>query len=98
VLDQLEWLGIACGCRLLVAPVPARVDLQGSLGVFRSLAGRRAFDVVDVAPALKQALSRDHRSPKDLFFVHDDHLNVYGNRLYGEAIATEVARRLADRR
>jgi len=97
VLDRLERMGVECGCRLLIVPVPARIDLQGSLAIFRSQVGQRRFDVVDVAPALRAALVRDRHSPNDLFFVHDDHLNAYGNRLYGEAVAAAILRRFAPR-
>jgi len=94
VLDRLERVGAECDCRLLIAPVPARIDLEGSLAVFRSQVGLRRFDVVDVAPVLRAALARDRLSPNDLFFVHDDHLNAYGNRLYGEAVAAAILRRV----
>lgn len=75
-------------------PYPLAVDLQGSLAVFRTQAGLRRFDVVDVAHALRVALTRDRLSPSDLFFVHDDHLNAYGNRLYGGAVAAAGPSRL----
>jgi hypothetical protein len=94
VLDRLKRIGAECGCRLLITPVPARVNLQGSLAVFRTQAGLRRFDVVDIAHALRVALTRDRLSPSELFFVHDDHLNAYGNRLYGGAVAAAGPSRL----
>ena len=46
-----------------------------------------ANEVVDVLPDMVRALERDGRTPADLFFVHDNHLNAYGNRLFGRAVA-----------
>jgi hypothetical protein len=91
-VDRLQRLARGCACQLLVAPVPARVELQGSLRIFQSEAAGRGFEVVDVVPPIRAALARDGRQPNDLFFVHDDHLNVYGNRLYGEAVAAAILR------
>lgn len=93
-LDRLEAFASRCDCQVLVVPVPPRSDPDGSLRLFQAETRGRSFDVVDVLPAMQEALGRDGRGPEALYFVHDDHLNAYGLRLYGEAVADEIARRL----
>ena len=85
--EGLEALGRDCACRLLIVPVPARRDLAASLRVLQSQIGSLELEVVDVLPHMVRALERDGRAPSDLFFVHDNHLNAYGNRLFGWAVA-----------
>jgi lysophospholipase L1-like esterase len=85
--EGLEALGRDCACRLLIVPVPARRDLAASLRVLQGQIGSLELEVVDVLPHMVRALERDGRVPSDLFFVHDNHLNAYGNRLFGRAVA-----------
>jgi lysophospholipase L1-like esterase len=93
--EGLEALGRDCTCRLLIVPVPARRELTGSLRILRRQIADLDLEVVDVAPHMVRALARDGRAPPDLFFVHDNHLNAYGNRLFGRAVARALAAELA---
>jgi lysophospholipase L1-like esterase len=90
VFAELEALADDCDCRLLVIPVPPRGDLEGSLRVFRKADPGSKLEVVDVVPAMRAILERDGRPPEALHGVRDVHLNVYGNKVFGEAIAESV--------
>jgi lysophospholipase L1-like esterase len=87
VHDDLVALAAGCDCRLVVVPVPPRRRLDGSLRVFRRAIGADSLEVVDVVPALERMLAEDGREPADLFWVNDNHLNAYGNRLFARALA-----------
>ncbi len=93
-LDALEDVARRCDCIFLVAPVPPRASLAGSLRLFRAQAGARELRVVSVLPAIRAALERDGLASDALYFVHDNHLNPYGSRLYGEAVAAAIDRAL----
>jgi hypothetical protein len=90
VFAELESLAADCDCRLLVIPVPHRGDLEASLRVFRGANPGSKLEVVDVVPAMRAILERDGQPPEALHGVRDNHLNVYGNRVFGEAIADSV--------
>ncbi len=87
VLRELEALPAECDCRVVVAPIPARNDPEGSLRLFRREARGRDIEVVDVLPAMRRMWERDGRAHRDLYFAHDAHLNAYGNELYARALA-----------
>lgn len=89
--EGLEALGRDCACRLLMVPVPARRELSASVRILRSWTGGLDLEVVDVLPHMVRALEHDGRTPADLFFVHDNHLNTYGNELFGRAVARVLA-------
>jgi len=89
--EGLEALGRDCACRLLIVPVPARRELAASLRILREQIRGLDLEVVDVLPAMTDALTRDGRTPADLFFVHDNHLNAYGNEIFGRAVARVLA-------
>ena len=38
-------------------------------------------------PAIERMLAKDGSEPADLFWVNDNHLNAYGNRLFARALA-----------
>jgi len=83
----LEAFARECDCRVVVAPVPPRRSLDGSRRVLGRWLGGAALPVVDVVPAMERMLAEDGRVPADLFWVHDNHLNAYGNRLFARALA-----------
>ncbi len=85
-LSDLERIARSCGCRFVVAPVPAKVGLEGSGEVFRGRTRAGAFEILDVAPVLRRRLDERGLALPDLFFVHDAHLAVLGNELFGEAV------------
>jgi lysophospholipase L1-like esterase len=89
--EGLEALGRDCTCRLLIVPVPARRELAASRRILQDQVGDLDLEVVDVLPDMVRALERDGRTPADLFFVHDNHLNAYGNRLFGRAVARTLS-------
>ena len=84
---DLEALAASCDCRLAVVPVPPRRRLDGSLRVLRRWIDGASLEIVDVVPAIERMLAEDGREPADLFWVNDNHLNVYGNRLFARALA-----------
>jgi len=84
--DLLE-LSRSCDCRLVVVPVPPRRRIDGSLNLLKRWLGDISLEIVDVVPAMKRMLEEDHREPADLFWVNDNHLNAYGNRLFARALA-----------
>jgi hypothetical protein len=90
-LDALERVARGCDCRFVVAPVPARIGLAGSLDVFRSRTRGRSFEILDVAPLLQRELEARRLTLADLFFVHDAHLNALGNELFGAAVFERLA-------
>ncbi len=90
VFAELEQLADGCDCRLLLVPVPPRGDLEGSLRALRRAAPRTRLEIVDVVPAMRAILERDGRAPQALHGTSDNHLNVYGNRVFGEAVAASV--------
>ena len=85
-LDDLERIARSCRCRFVVAPVPAKVGLAGSLQVFRGRTPGRAFEILDVAPVMQRMLDERGLALPDLFFVHDAHLDPLGNELFGRAV------------
>jgi lysophospholipase L1-like esterase len=87
VFADLEELARGCGCRFLVAPVPPRRSLDGSLRVFRRWVGDAELELIDAVPAMERMLAEDGRSASDLFWANDNHLNAYGNRLFARALA-----------
>jgi lysophospholipase L1-like esterase len=91
-LADFEALAAACGCRVLVAPVPPRSDPRGSLAMWGRIAGGLSLEVVDVLPALERALAARGLRHADLYFEHDNHLNALGNELYGRAVAEALLR------
>jgi lysophospholipase L1-like esterase len=76
-----------CDCSVVVAPVPPRRELAGSLRVLRRWIGAAALPVVDVVPAMERMLAEDGRTRLDLYWTHDNHLNDYGNELFARALA-----------
>ena len=64
---------------------------QGSLRTFERATRTLEIEVLDVSPALVRMRERDGREHADLYFVHDAHLNVYGNALFGRALAEVLA-------
>lgn len=94
--EALARFAASCECGLVLAPVPARRELDASLGLARRLADGLPLAIVDVLPRLRAALARDGREPADLFFAYDAHLSAYGNRLFAEALADALAWPAAD--
>ena len=84
---DLEALAESCDCRLALVPVPPRRQLDGSVRVLRRSLGNSSLAVVDVVPAIESMLATDGSEPADLFWVNDNHLNAYGNRLFARALA-----------
>jgi hypothetical protein len=75
---------------VMVAPVPAARDPQGSMNVLTQwvpLHLLQPFSVVDVVPAVQRRLAAEHIAYQELFWQHDDHLNAVGNRVYALALA-----------
>jgi hypothetical protein len=94
----LERLAARHGFRVVVAPVPPRRQPRASAGALRqwvSGAIRARLDVADVAPAMAAEAEREGRPWRDLYWRHDGHFNAAGYRLFGTALAPEIARRLA---
>ena len=86
-LDALERIARSCDCRFVVAPVPAKAGLAGSLEVFRSRTARpRVRDPRRCARARSASSDERRLALPDLFFVHDAHLNALGNELFGAAV------------
>lgn len=83
----LEALAADCRCRLAVIPVPPRGDLAGSARALEAAAAGTGLEVVDVLPRVRAILERDGRPPAALHGARDNHLNAYGNRVFGEAVA-----------
>lgn len=94
----LERFAESCDCRVLVVPVPARRELDGSARVLARRAPDLALEVVDVAPALERSLAARGRPPADLFWVHDSHLNAAGNEAFGRALADALVSRAVPER
>jgi hypothetical protein len=86
-LQGLEQLASSCDCRLLVAPVPPRRDPEASREIWSRRAAGTSLELLDVLPALARARRELGAAHEDLYFVHDNHLNVLGNELYGRAVA-----------
>ncbi len=84
---ELSAFAAECDCRVVVAPVPPRRELAGSLRVLRRWIGATALPVIDVVPAMERMLAEDGRTRLDLFWIHDNHLNGYGNELFARALA-----------
>jgi hypothetical protein len=71
--------------------VPARRELGASLALARDLAQGLPLEVVDELPRMQKQHDADGRTPADLYFRHDAHLNAYGNQVFGKALADTVA-------
>ena len=74
-------------------PVPSKEDGCDSLRVLR----RHVFPttlsrltILDVSALLQERLAAEGRSYQDMFWVHDGHLNVAGNRILGAAAAEAI--------
>ena len=88
--EALARFAASCECGLVVVPVPARRELEASLGLARGLAEGLPLPIVDVLPRMRAALARDGRPESDLFVRYDAHLSAYGNRLFAEALADAI--------
>ncbi len=86
IFRDLLALSRSCDCRLVVAPVPPRRRIDGSLNLLRRWLGEIPLEIVDVVPAVRRMLAEDQREPADLFWVNDNHLNAYGNLLFARAL------------
>jgi lysophospholipase L1-like esterase len=81
---------------VLVAPVPARHEPQGSLQVLTAYVPPHVlepFSVVDVVPAMERLLTSERLAYKQLFWKYDGHLNAAGNRVYALALADRIPSR-----
>ena len=87
VFADLESIARNCDCRFVVAPVPPRRSLDGSIDTLRKAVGKIDLEVVDVVPAIERMLREEGRDRLDLFWVNDNHLNEYGYSLYARALA-----------
>lgn len=90
VFDDLEAIARDCDCRFRIVPVPGRGDLGGSLRAAGAAVGNRDLRILDVLPAMDAILREDGRRRDALHFVHDAHLNSYGNEVFGRAIARSL--------
>ncbi len=91
LLRELAALARTEGFALRVVPVPGPGLPGESLRVLRRQVRSGEVEILDPDPELEQALARDGRAYEDLFWRSDPHLNRYGNRLLGEAVAEVVS-------
>jgi hypothetical protein len=47
--------------------------------------------VINVYPAMSGRLAADSKEHYNMYFVHDEHFNEYGYRLFGEVVAQAIA-------
>ena len=85
------------GFRLLVVPVPRKDDRRAAtaravLSATLSSRLRDRLDVVDLAPAIHAILKQENREFDAMFWRYDGHYNAFGNRVFGEAVATAILR------
>ena len=83
--------------RLLVVPVPRKDDRRAAtawavLSATLSSRLRDRLDVVDLAPAIHAILKQENREFDAMFWRYDGHYNAFGNRVFGEAVATAILR------
>ena len=81
---------------VLVAPVPAQHDPQGSMKALTDYVPSlvlEPFSVVDVVPAMERLLTSEHLAYQQLFWKFDGHLNAAGNRVYALALAESLPSR-----
>lgn len=84
--------------RLLVIPVPANdswnkpADSMEALQQNVSKSVLAQIDIVDVLPGVQALLAKDNKAYHELFWKYDEHLNAYGNQIFGLAVAQEVDR------
>jgi lysophospholipase L1-like esterase len=88
--EALADFAARCDCGLRIVPVPARRELGASLALARETARGLSLEIVDVLPGMQARLAADGRTPADLYFRHDAHLNAYGNRVYAQALADAI--------
>lgn len=81
---------------VMVAPVPARHEPQGSLQALTACVPAHVlapFALVDVVPAMERLLAAERLAYRELFWQYDGHWNAAGNRLYAMALADRMASR-----
>ena len=79
--------------KLLVVPVPAKSGLTDSLDTLKNNVSKEILtqlDVVDLYPNIQDMLVRDNKVNDNLFWKYDAHFNVYGNKIFGLAMAKAV--------
>ncbi len=88
------------GFRLVVVPVPPRASPGGSLAALRSGVSAgvlRTLTIVSVEEELDTLRRREGLTHSELYWRHDGHFNVDGNRLFGRAVARALAQSSAIR-
>jgi hypothetical protein len=85
--------------RLIVLPVPAKKSLDASKQTLRrSLRASvlTQLEVADTSAVVRDLVGEDGRAYQDLFWRHDGHLNAYGNRVFGTAVARVLKGKLQE--
>ena len=78
------------GFKLFVVPLPQKDEPRASMTRLvknLSLKVRDDLTIVDVLPTVNDLLRDQEFSYRELFWKHDNHFNVAGNRLFGDAVA-----------
>ena len=89
IFQQLVDLSEQYDFDLVTIPVPEK-DRLGSLEVLRSGISQKLFEevnVVDTSAIVERLLEEERRPYEEMFWLYDGHLNAYGHRIFGLAVA-----------
>lgn len=84
------------GFALAVVAVPGRDEPERSLELLRRGVKIPGLRVLDPLPGMRERLAGSGRSWRDLYWPRDGHFNVYGNRVFAEALAGSLAGGVAE--
>ena len=78
---------------LLVIPVPSKNKPTASIDTLRNNISESMLaqiDIVDISPIIQELLMKYNKAYNELFWKHDDHLNAFGNLIFGLASAEVI--------
>ena len=78
------------GIKLLVVPVPNKLNIQASqIELIRTLSKKtlEQLSIIDLNRSILEQIKKDKNRYEDISWQYDWHLNVYGNKVFGEKLA-----------
>lgn len=77
---------------LLIIPIPGKNGNSG-LDVLRKDVSERKLaelNAIDISPIIERLLLEENKSYKKMYWLYDSHFNVFGNHIFGLAVAESI--------